>query len=82
MLGLPAANYPVDSDAVTPRLEVTLDVYRPQQASASMALGEKSVALRLVLSSELASLTDEAIDAAVQAVLESLQSSLQARLRA
>ena len=57
------------------------DVYRPQQAGASMALGEKSVAIRLVLSSEVANLTDEAIDAAVQAVLESLQSSLQARLR-
>ena len=58
------------------------DVYRPQQANASMQLGEKSLAVRLVLSSDLATLTDEAIEAAVQAVLASLQSQLQVRLRA
>ncbi|ABM38150.1 phenylalanine--tRNA ligase subunit beta [Polaromonas naphthalenivorans] len=58
------------------------DVYRPQQANASMQLGEKSLAIRLVLSSDLATLTDEAIEAAVQAVLASLQRQLQVRLRA
>ncbi len=58
------------------------DVYRTQQANASMQLGEKSLAVRLVLSSEAATLTEEAIDAAVQAVLANLQSQLQARLRA
>ena len=58
------------------------DVYRPQQASAGMQLGEKSLAVRLALSSDVATLTDDAIDAAVQAVLASLQSQLQARLRA
>jgi phenylalanyl-tRNA synthetase beta chain len=58
------------------------DVYRPQQANASMQLGEKSLAVRLVLSSDTATLTDESIEAATQAVLANLQSLLQARLRA
>jgi len=58
------------------------DVYRPQQASASMQLGEKSLAVRLVLSSDTATLTDEEIEAAVQAVLANLQGQLGARLRA
>ncbi len=58
------------------------DVYRPQQASASMQLGEKSLAVRLVLSSGAATLTDEEIEAAVQSVLDNLQGQLGARLRA
>ena len=58
------------------------DVYRPQAASAHMQMGEKSLAVRLVLSSEGVSLTDAVIDAAVQAVLASLQAQVQARLRA
>lgn len=58
------------------------DVYRPQQAGASLQLGEKSLAVRLVLSSDAATLTDEAIEAAVQAVLAKVQHDLQGRLRA
>lgn len=58
------------------------DVYRPQQANAGMQLGEKSLAVRLVLSSDTATLTDDDIEAAVQAVLANLQQQLQARLRA
>ncbi|MEO6319204.1 MAG: hypothetical protein ABIR56_00960, partial [Polaromonas sp.] len=58
------------------------DVYRPQQANASMQVGEKSLAVRLVLSSDVATLTEETIEAAVQAILGSLQGQLQARLRA
>jgi phenylalanyl-tRNA synthetase beta chain len=58
------------------------DVYRPQQAGASMQMGEKSLAVRLVLSSDAATLTDEEIEAAVQAVLANLQGQLGARLRA
>ena len=57
------------------------DVYRPQQANASVQLGEKSLTVRLVLSSDLATLNDEAIEAAVQAVLTSLRVQLQVRLR-
>jgi len=58
------------------------DVYRPQQANAGMQIGEKSLAIRLALSSDLATLTDDAIDTAIHAVVTSLQSHLQARLRA
>jgi phenylalanyl-tRNA synthetase beta chain len=64
------------------RSATLFDVYRPQQAGASMQLGEKSLAVRLVLSSDEATLTEEQIDAAVQAVLARLQIDLGARLRA
>lgn len=57
-------------------------MYKPQQANVSMQLGEKSLAVRLVLSSDDATLTDEQIESAIKAVLESLQTGLQARLRA
>jgi len=60
---------------------VLFDVYRPQQGSTSMQLGEKSLAVRLLLSSETATLTEEAIEAVVQAVVSALQQSLGARLR-
>ena len=58
------------------------DVYRPQQANAGIQLGEKSLAVRLVLSSDATTLTDEEIEATVQAVLVNLQVQLQSRLRA
>ena len=65
--------------------DVTLfDIYRPQSAAAgvsSMAFGEKSLAVRLVLSSDIATLTDEAIERAMQAVFVDLQLKLRARLR-
>ena len=65
--------------------DVTLfDIYRPQSAASgvsSIASGEKSLAVRLVLSSDIATLTDEAIESAVQAVFADLQLKLHARLR-
>ena len=64
------------------RSATLFDVYRPQQASAGMRIGEKSLAIRLALCNDVATLTDGAIDAAVQAVVISLQTRLQARLRA
>jgi phenylalanyl-tRNA synthetase beta chain len=64
------------------RSATLFDVYRPQQASVSMQLGEKSLAVRLVLSRGDATLTEEQIDVAVKAVIERLQSVLGARLRA
>jgi phenylalanyl-tRNA synthetase beta chain len=64
------------------RSATLFDVYRPQQAGASMQLGEKSLAVRLILSSDEATLTEDQIDAAVQAVLARLQIDLGARLRA
>ena len=64
------------------RSATLFDVYRPQQAGASMQLGEKSLAVRLVLSSDEATLTEEQIEAAVQAVVARMQIDLGARLRA
>ena len=58
------------------------DVYRPQQAAGGLQRGEKSLAVRLVLSSDTATLTDEDIETTVRAVLANLQSQLRARLRA
>jgi len=60
---------------------VLFDVYKPQAGNTSMQLGEKSLAVRLVLSSETATLTEEIIEAVVQAVLSSVQQGLGARLR-
>ncbi|HQS33449.1 MAG: phenylalanine--tRNA ligase subunit beta [Polaromonas sp. 39-63-203] len=57
------------------------DVYRPQQATAAMHMGEKSMAVRLVLSSDTATLTDEDIEATVRSVLGNLQGALNARVR-
>ncbi|NQW94905.1 MAG: phenylalanine--tRNA ligase subunit beta [Polaromonas sp.] len=60
---------------------VLFDVYRPQQGSTSMQIGEKSLAVRLVLLSETATLTEETIEAVVQATVSALRQSLGARLR-
>jgi phenylalanyl-tRNA synthetase beta chain len=58
------------------------DVFRAKEASANMALDEKSLAIRLTLQGVDATLTDEQIEAAVAAVLASLQTALGAHLRA
>ncbi|HSH88557.1 MAG TPA: phenylalanine--tRNA ligase subunit beta [Ramlibacter sp.] len=57
------------------------DVYKPKQASAGMAMNEKSVAVRLTLASSEATLTDEEIDAAVKSVIDSIGGRLGGRLR-
>ncbi|MCD6079300.1 MAG: pheT [Ramlibacter sp.] len=57
------------------------DVYKPQQASAGLALGEKSLAVRLTLARSDATLTDEQIEAAVRAVVERVSTRLGGRLR-
>lgn len=57
------------------------DVYRPQQASGDMASGERSLAVRLELRDDHATLTEERIEAAVAAVLSSLLEQLGLRLR-
>ena len=64
------------------RSATLFDIYRPKEASASLRLGEKSLAVRLVLSSEEATLTEQHIEQAVLAVIERLQTDLSARLRA
>jgi phenylalanyl-tRNA synthetase beta chain len=57
------------------------DVYKPQQATAGLALDEKSLAVRLTLARSDATLTDEQIDAAVRAVVERVSAQLGGRLR-
>ncbi|MCW5650495.1 MAG: phenylalanine--tRNA ligase subunit beta [Ramlibacter sp.] len=64
------------------RHAVLFDVYRPKQAGAGLREGEKSLAVRLTLHDDDATLTDDQIDAAVQAVVERLSGQLGARLRA
>jgi phenylalanyl-tRNA synthetase beta chain len=60
---------------------VLFDVYRPAQASAGMTSEEKSLAIRLTLGSDEATLTEEQIQSVVDMVLSSLTSALNARLR-
>ncbi len=66
------------------RNAVLFDVYRakPGQAAGGLAEGEKSLAVRLTLNSDEATLTEAQIEAAVQAVLAQLQTQVGARLRA
>jgi phenylalanyl-tRNA synthetase beta chain len=61
---------------------VLFDVYRPLAGNTAMQLGEKSLAVRLQLSSPNATLTEAQIEAVVQSVVSHLQTALQARLRA
>ena len=64
------------------RSATLFDIYRPRQAGGGLAMDEKSLAVRLLLSDEHATLNDEQIDSAVRAVVERLESTLGARLRA
>jgi len=57
------------------------DVFRPQMAGADLALSERSLAVRIELLDDEATLTDERIDAAVAQVIERLKAQLGVRLR-
>jgi phenylalanyl-tRNA synthetase beta chain len=57
------------------------DVYKPQQSTAALQAGEKSLAVRLTLASPDATLTDERIEPAVRAVVEQIAARLGGRLR-
>ncbi|MCM5680103.1 phenylalanine--tRNA ligase subunit beta [Schlegelella sp. S2-27] len=62
--------------------DVTLfDIYKPKAATGEIGADEHSVALRLELLDDDATLTDERIEAAVQAVVDTLGSRLGGRLR-
>lgn len=62
---------------------VLFDIYRPKaEASVAMSTGDKSLAVRLTLHSEEATLTDAQIDTAMAAVMDQLARELGARLRA
>ena len=61
---------------------VLFDVYRPQKPGGSVAMGEKSLAVRVVLQSkDEASLTEGQIEAAVHNMLAHLSTQLNAKLR-
>jgi phenylalanyl-tRNA synthetase beta chain len=57
------------------------DVYRPGTPNADIGAGERSLAVRLELLDDEATLTDERIDAVVKDVLAQLQQRLGVRLR-
>lgn len=57
------------------------DVYRPKVAGGGLAAGERSLAVRLTLHSDQATLTDPQIEEAVQAVVAQLAATFDARLR-
>ncbi len=62
---------------------VLFDIYRPKAESVGpLAAGEKSLAVRLTLHSDEATLTDEQIDAAMTAVIDQLARQVSGRLRA
>jgi len=60
---------------------VLFDVYRPAKEGGNVAVGEKSLAVRLTMQSTDATLTEAQIDQAVQAVVQQLSQQLNARLR-
>ena len=64
------------------RQAVLFDVYRPKQAGAGLEPGHKSLAVRLTLQNDEATLTDAEIDAVVSAILRQTEQDLGARLRA
>ena len=64
------------------RTATLFDVYRPQAGAADFAPGERSLAVRLELLSDDATLTDEIIDAAVAAAIARAAAACGARLRA
>jgi phenylalanyl-tRNA synthetase beta chain len=57
------------------------DVYKPTNASADMAPGERSLAIRLEVLDDTTTLTDERIEAVKADVLNALQTRLGVRLR-
>jgi phenylalanyl-tRNA synthetase beta chain len=68
-------------DAGLVRAALLFDLYKPSQAVAGIAADERSLAIRLELRDDEATLTEERIDAAVAGVLRRLQLQLGARLR-
>lgn len=57
------------------------DLYKPTQPTADIGVGERSMAVRLELLDEAATLTDERIEPVVAAVVARLQARFNARLR-
>ena len=72
----------MDADSPLLRSAVLFDLYKPVQGSADLAQGERSLAVRLELRDDDATLTDERIEAAIAVVVKRLGERLSARLRA
>jgi phenylalanyl-tRNA synthetase beta chain len=70
-----------DADGLV-RSATLFDIYRPPQPTADIAAGERSLAVRLELLDDEATLTDQRIDAAVSAAVARAQGAFGARLRA
>jgi phenylalanyl-tRNA synthetase beta chain len=64
------------------RSATLFDVYRPKAGAADFAPGERSLAVRLELLADDATLTDERIDEAVAAAISRAAAACGARLRA
>ncbi len=64
------------------RQATLFDIYKPQAGAAGFAPGERSLAIRLELLDDEATLTDERIEAAVAAALQRAGQACGARLRA
>jgi phenylalanyl-tRNA synthetase beta chain len=61
---------------------VMFDIYRPKtEGAGGLAAGEKSLAVRLTLHNDEATLTDAQIDAAMNAIMAQLTQEVAARLR-
>jgi phenylalanyl-tRNA synthetase beta chain len=71
-----------DDAAGLVRSATLFDVYRPRADAADFAPGERSLAVRLELLSDEATLTDEIIDAAVASAIARATAACGARLRA
>ena len=71
----------VSADRALVRSAKLFDIYKPAAASADLATGERSLAVRLELLDDTTTLTDERIEAGVAAVLAALSARLGARLR-
>jgi phenylalanyl-tRNA synthetase beta chain len=64
------------------RNAVLFDVYRPKaETTGGLAVGEKSLAVRLTMHSDEATLTDAQIEAVMSGVVSALTQQLAARLR-
>ena len=64
------------------RQATLFDIYRPDTPTGGLQAGERSLAIRLELLDDLATLTDERIDAAVAAAVARAAAACGARLRA
>jgi phenylalanyl-tRNA synthetase beta chain len=64
------------------RSATLFDIYRPSASGGGVSMGERSMAYRLELRDDAATLTDERIEAAVAAAVARAADAFGARLRA